>query len=242
MRTDLCTDRNLSHRRAFGTRALTAAALVLSSLLLSACGGGGDGGDHDRLPLPTPNPNPRPNTLSCSSEGLAKSAQSSYATVCMLTSSGEIVFELYTPYAPVTVNNFLRYVADGAYSNTLFHRVDRDFVIQGGAYTSGMVERFPAYAPIVSESNNGLANLPGTLAMARRGDPNSATNQFFINVVDNPGLDYKNAAQPGYTVFGRVISGMATVQAINAVPTYRYSDTDLRPQQEVLIYWVQRLK
>ncbi|MBB4843485.1 peptidyl-prolyl cis-trans isomerase A (cyclophilin A) [Paucibacter oligotrophus] len=228
---------------------LRAAAAAALAVFLTACGGGAayDEGHPPYPPAPVANPNPRPNTLSCSVEGLAKSAQSAYSTVCMLTSSGEIVFELYTPYAPVTVNNFLRYVADGAYSNTLFHRVDRDFVIQGGGYTSGMVERRPTYGPIVSEANNGLANLPGTLAMARRSDPNSATNQFFINVRDNPGLDYAPAtstapAKPGYTVFGRVISGMATVEAINAVPTYRYGDTDIQPQQEVLIYWVQRLK
>jgi len=226
---------------------MRAAAAAGLAVFLSACGGGaGDEGGYmpypPTPPSPVPNPKPYPPTLSCSNEGLAQSALSAYATVCMLTSSGEIVFELYTPYAPITVNNFLRYVADGAYNNTLFSRVDRDFVIQGGGYSSGMVPKVPSYGPIVSESNNGLANLPGTLAMARRADPNSATNQFFINVKDNPGLDYIDVSRPGYTVFGRVISGMSTVQAINAVPTYYYSDVDIRPQQEVLIYWVQRLK
>lgn len=227
--------------RSFALRAATAAAVIF----LAACGGGG-GHDGDRpapVPVPVPNPNPFPNTNSCSNEGLAKSAQSRYATACMLTSSGEIVFELYTEYAPATVANFLRYVADGHFNNTLFHRVERDFVIQGGGYTSRMVERLPSYAPIPLESNNTLAHLPGTLAMARRSEPNSATNQFFINVKDNPSNDYKSPTQPGYVVFGRVISGMATVEAINAVPTYYYAGADVsRPQQEVLIYWVQRLK
>lgn len=223
--------------RSFALRAATAAVV----LVLAACGGGGgDDGHPAPLPQPVPNPNPIPNTVSCSNEGLAKAALSSLPTVCMLTSSGEIVFELYSDTVPATVNNFLRYVADGAYKNTLFHRVDRDFVIQGGGYTSGMVERPPAYAPIALEARE--YNLPGTIAMARRSDPNSATNQFFINVKDNPSLDYQSAAKPGYAVFGRVISGMATVEAINAVPVYVYSDADLRPQQEVLIYWVQRLK
>ncbi|MBT9491971.1 MAG: peptidylprolyl isomerase [Paucibacter sp.] len=223
--------------RSFALRAATAAAVVF----LTACGGGGsDDGHRPPPPAPTPNPNPYPNTYSCSNEGLIKSALSSLPTVCMLTSSGEIVFELYSDTVPTTVNNFLRYVADGAYKNTLFHRVDRDFVIQGGGYTSGMVERLPAYAPIPLEARE--YNLPGTIAMARRSDPNSATNQFFINVKDNKDLDYQSAAKPGYAVFGRVISGMATVEAINAVPVYVYSDADLRPQQEVLIYWVQRLK
>jgi len=226
---------------------MRAAAAAALAVFLTACGGGAAYDDGytpypPTPPSPVPNPKPYPPTLSCSNEGLAQSALSAYATVCMLTSSGEIVFELYTPYAPITVNNFLRYVADGAYRNTLFSRVDRDFVIQGGGYTSGMVPVVPTYAPIVSESNNGLANLPGTLAMARRSDPNSATNQFFINVRDNPSLDYLAGVRSGYTVFGRVISGMSTVQAINAVPTYYYSDVDIRPQQEVLIYWVQRLK
>lgn len=221
-------------------------AAVATLVTLTACGGGGGDGDHyrpDPIPVPVPNPNPRPNTNSCSNEGLSKSAQSRYATVCMLTSSGEIVFELYTEYAPATVANFLRYVADGHFNNTLFHRVERDFVIQGGGYTSGMYERRATYGPVPLESNNTLANLPGTLAMARRSEPNSATNQFFINVKDNPGNDYKSPTQPGYAVFGRVISGMATVEAINAVPTYYYADVDVsRPRQEVLIYWVQRLQ
>lgn len=213
---------------------------VVAALSLAACGGGGH--DDRQVDYPRPNPNPNPPTTSCSATGLAKSAESKYSTVCMLTSSGEIVLELYTAYAPVTVANFLRYVADGFYSNTLFHHVDRDFVIQGGAYGPGMRFKAPTYAPIVSEANNGLANMPGTIAMARRGDANSATSQFFINVKDNPGLDYQSPAKPGYTVFGRVISGMATVEAINAAPVYFYNDADIQPRQEVLVYWVQRLK
>lgn len=224
---------------------------LAATLLLSACGGGvaievgggGGGGGGGGTPLPVPNPNPYPPTLSCSPAGLAASAQSNWPTVCMLTSSGEMVLELYDQgYAPISVANFLRYVADGFYSNTLIHRVDRDFVIQGGGYTSGQVPRYAPYAPITLESNNGLSNLRGTIAMARRSEPNSATSQFFINVVDNPSLDYKSASQPGYAVFGRVISGLNTLDAINVVPTYFYSDTDIRPRQEVLVYWVQRLK
>lgn len=224
-------------------RSVAAAAVAV----LSACGGGAEyhsgGGGGGGGPYPRPNPQPNPPTLSCSSAGLAAAAQSSYPTVCMLTSSGEMVIELYPTYAPITVNNFLRYVSDGFYSNTLFHHVDRDFVIQAGGYTSGMRPRTPTYAPILSESNNGLSNLVGTVAMARRSEPNSATSQFFINVVDNSKtLDYESAAKPGYTVFGRVISGMSTVYAINGQPTYYYSASDIEPQQEVLVYWVQRLR
>ncbi len=222
-------------------RSVAAAAV----LVLSACGGGVDyhSGDGGSTAYPRPNPQPYPPTMSCSSAGLAAAAQSSYPTVCMLTSSGEMVIELYPGYAPITVNNFLRYVSDGFYSNTLFHHVDRDFVIQGGGYTSGMRVKQPTYAPIVSEANNGLSNLVGTVAMARRSDPNSATSQFFINVVDNSRtLDYESASKPGYAVFGRVIYGMSTVYAINGQPTYYYNASDIEPQQEVLIYWVQRLR
>ncbi|MCH7342756.1 peptidylprolyl isomerase [Pelomonas sp. CA6] len=226
------------HLRLIGLTGL----LLSCGLLLSACGGGGRDDRPLPPPEPRPNPQPYPPTYSCSPAGLAASAQSRYTTVCMLTSAGEMVFELYPSYAPVTVNNFLKYVSDGFYSQTLIHHVERNFVFQGGGYTPGMRYKPPTYAPIVSESNNGLANLPGTLAMARRGDPNSATSQFFVNTRDNPGLDYQNPGQPGYTVFGRVISGMGTVEAINQQPVYDYGSGDLRPQTEVLVYWVQRLQ
>lgn len=223
---------------------------VGAAVVLSACGGGvevefgGGGGDHGGGggPYPQPNPNPNPPTLSCSQAGLAASAASAYSTVCMLTSSGEIVVEIYDAYAPETAANFYKYVAAGFYTKTLIHRVDRDFVVQGGGYTSGMVAKTPLYAPIKLESNNNLSNLRGTLAMARRSDANSATSQFFFNVKDNTSLDYQNAANPGYAVFGRIISGLNTLDAINVVPTYTYSATDIQPRTEVLVYWVQRLK
>ncbi|MFT7722339.1 MAG: peptidylprolyl isomerase [Roseateles sp.] len=228
------------------------AGLALSlglAALLSACGGGasieigggwGDGGSG--TPYPRPQPQPNPPTLSCSAAGLAASAASRWGTVCMLTSSGEMVVELYDSYAPQTVANFYRYVAAGFYTNTLIHRVDRDFVVQGGGYAPGMVEKRPLYPPIPLESNNGLSNLRGTIAMPRRSGPDSATSEFFFNVVDNTGLDYQSAAKPGYAVFGRIISGLATLDAINVVPVYRYSATDLQPRTEVLVYWMQRLK
>jgi len=217
--------------------------------LLSACGGGayvevgdGGGGGGGGTPYPRPNPNPNPPTLSCSAAGLAASAASQWGTVCMLTSSGEIVVELYDTYSPQTVANFYKYVAAGFYTNTLIHRVDRDFVIQGGGYTSGMVAKQPLYAPIKLESNNNLSNLRGTIAMARRSDPDTATSQFFFNVVDNTSLDYQSTSNPGYAVFGRIISGLNTLDAINIVPTYTYSQTDIQPRTEVLVYWMQRLK
>ena len=222
---------------------------VTSALMLSACGGGvevevggGGGGGGGGVQYPRPNPNPNPSTLSCSPAGLAASAASKWGTVCMLTSSGEIVVELYDTYSPQTVANFYKYVAAGFYSNTLIHRVDRDFVVQGGGYTSGMVSKAALYAPIKLESNNGLSNLRGTLAMARRSDPDTATSQFFFNVNDNTSLDYQSPANPGYAVFGRIISGLNTLDAINVVPTYTYSSTDIEPRTEVLVYWMQRLK
>lgn len=235
--------------RSLTRRLLLTATLTLAGATLSACGGGveiGIGGDYGGgggggTAQPVPNPNPLPSTLSCSPAGLAAAAKSSWPTVCVLTSSGEIVVELYDSYAPQTVANFLRYVADGFYNNTLIHRVDRDFVIQGGGYTSGQFEKATPYAPIKLESNNGLSNLRGTLAMARRSTPDSATSQFFFNVLDNPSLDYQSATNPGYTVFGRIISGLPVLDAINVVPTYTYSSTDIRPRQEVLVYWMQRL-
>ena len=220
--------------------------------LLTACGGGaeigisggGGGGGYSGggTPYPQPNPNPGPSTLSCSPAGLAASAASKWGTVCMLTSSGEMVVELYDSYAPATVANFYNYVGAGFYTDTLIHRVDRDFVIQGGGFKSGMVAKAALYAPIKLESNNGLSNLRGTLAMARRSDPDSATSQFFFNVADNTSLDYQSAANPGYTVFGRIISGLPVMDAINVVPTYTYSPTDIQPRTEVQVYWMQRLK
>lgn len=223
-------------------------ATLGTAALLSACGGGaevefgGGGGGGGGTPYPQPNPNPNPPTQSCSAAGLAASAASSWGTVCMLTSSGEIVVELYDTYAPETVANFYKYVSAGFYTQTLIHRVDRDFVIQGGGYASGMVAKTPLYAPIKLESNNGLSNLRGTIAMARRSDADSATSQFFFNVVDNTSLDYQSASNPGYAVFGRIISGLNTLDAINVVPTYTYSSTDIEPRTEVLVYWMQRLK
>jgi peptidyl-prolyl cis-trans isomerase A (cyclophilin A) len=232
------------------SRLLSLVLALGAATVLSACGGGvevevgggGGGGGGGGTQYPRPNPNPNPPTQSCSPAGLAASAASKWGTVCMLTSSGEIVVELYDTYAPQTVANFYNYVSAGFYSNTLIHRVDRDFVIQGGGYTSGMVAKTPLYAPIKLESNNGLSNLRGTLAMARRSDPDSATSQFFFNVNDNTSLDYQSATNPGYAVFGRVISGLPVMDAINVLPTYTYSSTDIEPRTEVLVYWVQRLK
>lgn len=135
--------------------------------------------------------------------------------VLIETSSGDILVELDQDKAPRTVANFLRYVDEGFYANTIFHRVIKDFMIQGGGLTMRMEEK-PTHAPIENEAVNGLANRRGTLAMARTADPHSATAQFFINTVDNPELDYtaSDAAGFGYCVFGLVIEGMDVVDKI----------------------------
>jgi len=139
--------------------------------------------------------------------------------VALITAKGSITVELDPMLAPVSTNNFLSYVNKGFYSDTLFHRVIPNFVVQGGGYTTGLVKKPEQSAPIELESNKGLSNLRGSLAMARTNLPNSATSEFFINLVNNVSLDYKNAANPGYAVFGKVVQGMDVVDAIAAEPT-----------------------
>jgi peptidyl-prolyl cis-trans isomerase A (cyclophilin A) len=139
--------------------------------------------------------------------------------VTFVTSMGNITVELDHDKAPKTVDNFLQYVKSGFYSGTVFHRVIPNFMIQGGGFTPDLREK-PTRAPIPLESHNGLKNARGTIAMARTMDPNSATAQFFINVVDNPFLDADNARDGnGYAVFGHVVAGMDVVDKIKDVPT-----------------------
>jgi cyclophilin family peptidyl-prolyl cis-trans isomerase len=140
--------------------------------------------------------------------------------VLLDTTKGKIVLELYPAKAPKTVKNFLDYVKAGQYNGEIFHRVIPGFMIQGGGFTPDMKEK-PTRATIQNEANNGLPNERGTIAMARKPDPNSASAQFFINVANNSsGLDYGKAADGyGYAVFGKVIEGMEVADAIAAVPT-----------------------
>jgi len=134
------------------------------------------------------------------------------------TTMGNFVVELDADKAPKTTANFLSYVKSGFYNGTIFHRVIDGFMIQGGGFTPDLVQK-PTNAPVVSEAQNGLKNQAYTIAMARTSDPDSATAQFFINVKDNQGLDYPNAMGNGYTVFGKVISGTQTIDAIRQIPT-----------------------
>ena len=151
------------------------------------------------------------------------------------TNMGDITVELNEKAAPKTVANFLAYVKSGFYKNTLFNRVIPNFMIQGGGFTSGMDEK-DTRAPIPIESRNGLSNARGTIAMARTNDPNSATSQFFINVKDNHFLN-ANASRDGYgyTVFGKVIAGMNTVDAIARVKTHSVGYFDDVPIRDVVI-------
>ena len=139
--------------------------------------------------------------------------------VALITAKGSITVELDPTLAPISTNNFLSYVSKGFYRDTLFHRVIPNFVVQGGGYNTGMVKKPEQSAPIELESNKGLSNVRGSFAMARTNLPNSATSEFYINLVDNLSLDYKNAANPGYAVFGKVVQGMDVADAMATEPT-----------------------
>ena len=155
------------------------------------------------------------------------------------TSKGEFTVQLFDKQAPVTVENFLRYADEGFYDGTIFHRVIAGFMIQGGGLTSDMKNK-PGHAPIKNEATNGLKNKRGTLAMARTNDINSATSQFFINLVDNDFLDH-SPGNYGYAVFGRVASGMDVIDAIAAVKTGKKGMYDDVPTETVVIESVSRV-
>ena len=138
--------------------------------------------------------------------------------VQLQTNYGDMVISLDAVKAPKTVANFLEYVKDGFFDGTVFHRVIDGFMIQGGGFTADMNQK-PTNAPVLSEAQNGLKNQNYTIAMARTSDPDSATAQFFINVNNNEGLNYPNSMGNGYTVFGKVISGTQTIDAIRKIPT-----------------------
>ena len=157
-------------------------------------------------------------------------------TVEMTTSAGTLRIELDDEKAPVSVANFLAYAGKGHYDNTVFHRVIKGFMVQGGGFEPGMKQK-PTDAPIANEANNGLKNLHYTLAMARTSAPHSATAQFFINTTDNGFLDFKSESPQGwgYAVFGRVVSGTEVVDAIEGVRTGRKGMHDDVPLEDVVI-------
>ena len=168
--------------------------------------------------------------------GLAVPALAGNPQVRLETTKGLIVLELDPQAAPKTVENFLAYVREGFYDGTIFHRVIKDFMIQGGGLMPGMVVK-AGRAPIRNEANNGLKNEKGTVAMARTGNPHSATSQFFINVRDNYPLDFKSRSRAGwgYCVFGRVVKGMNVVERIEAAPTMKVSGYEDVPQRAIII-------
>lgn len=160
--------------------------------------------------------------------------------VVLKTSRGNITIELYPDKAPVTVKNFLEYVDSGFYDGTIFHRVIPNFMIQGGGFTPALKEK-PTHAPIVNESKNWLHNERGTIAMARTSDPDSAGSQFFINLRMNTSLDYM-PGHPGYTVFGKVVNGMATVEDIALQPTTQKGQMENVPVKPIIIERAYRKK
>ena len=156
------------------------------------------------------------------------------SSVLLKTSEGEVTVELFDDKAPETVRNFFQYVDDEFYSGTIFHRVIRDFMIQGGGFNQDFVQK-DTHPPIRNEASNGLRNERGSVAMARTSDPHSATSQFFINVADNPGLDYPGQDGHGYAVFGKVTQGMDVVDRIRGLPTGIRNQRSDVPVDAVLI-------
>ncbi len=154
--------------------------------------------------------------------------------VKLQTSMGDVVIELNEQAAPVTVKNFLGYVEDGFFNGKIFHRVIRDFMIQGGGFTAEMTQS-QTRDPIINEASNGLKNDRGTIAMARTNDPDSATAQFFINHKNNDFLNYAGKNNPGYAVFGNTIEGIDIVDAIASVQTTTRAGMDDVPVEPVVI-------
>lgn len=180
----------------------------------------------------------------CSAAGWAAVAASSLPAVCMLTSLGEMVFTLESVKAPVTVANFLKYVRDGFYGGTAFHRVVSNFVVQGGGYTfasNNYTLKNPPYAAIKLEppATTGLSNLTGSLAMARTAALDSATSQFYVNVVDNVTLDTSGG---GYAVFGSLASGAATLAAIKAVAVVSNGSEVSLPTNPPVVQWAVQIR
>lgn len=166
----------------------------------------------------------------------AAKAKADEPVVKLETSMGDILVQLNTRKAPITTANFIQYVKSGHYDGTIFHRVIKDFMIQGGGFTQEMKEKH-TQAPIRNEANNGLTNKKYTIAMARTNDPHSASAQFFINTRDNDFLNFKSQSPQGwgYAVFGKVIGGQDVVDKIEKVATRRRAGMDDVPQTPVII-------
>lgn len=153
--------------------------------------------------------------------------------VQVVTSLGEFTIELYPDRAPITVENFLRYVDEEFYHNTTFHRIIADFVVQGGGFNTDKTRK-ETHKPIRNEADNGLKNERGTVAMARVKDVDSATSQFFVNLADNPSLNHSEN-DFGYAVFGRVVEGMEVVERIGGVPTVKHGPHRDQPRLTIVL-------
>jgi peptidyl-prolyl cis-trans isomerase B (cyclophilin B) len=173
----------------------------------------------------------------------AKKLHEAHTVVRMETSKGDIIIELFDQEAPKTVANFIGYIEDGFYEGTIFHRIIQNFMIQGGGFEAELKQK-AAREPIPNEATATLSNVRGSIAMARTSDINSATAQFFINTVNNPALDHKNKTQQGYgyAVFGKVIEGLAVVDAIAAVKTGSVGHLQDVPKDDVVIKKVSVIK
>ena len=172
-------------------------------------------------------------TSTAATAGVSSQSEDDTVYVAMRTNMGDFVLELDAEKAPISVENFVEYTKAGSYDGTIFHRIIPGFMIQGGGFDENMTKK-PTNAPIKNEWQNGLSNKRGTIAMARTNDPNSATNQFFINVVDNDRLD-GTPVQPGYAVFGKVVKGMETVDKIKDVATTTKGQYQNVPVNAVII-------
>lgn len=188
------------------------------------------------LPAAPAKKSPKPAAPPKSAGAATATAPAANPRVALETNKGRIVIELYADKAPKSAKNFLAYVKAGHYNNTIFHRVIPGFMIQGGGFTPDMTEK-PTRDPIQNEADNRVLNQRGTLAMARTGDPNSATAQFFINLVNNGALNFtgKTPSGWGYAVFGNVVEGMDVVDAIAQVPTATKGMYENVPTQPVVI-------
>ena len=154
------------------------------------------------------------------------------------TNKGNFEIELNDEKAPISTENFLKYVDSGFYIGTIFHRAVKNFVVQGGGLTSDMLEK-TTLEPIPTEASNGLSNLKGTIGMARTEDINSATSQFYVNTKDNTGLDF-SPTKPGYTVFGKIISGYEVIEAIENAPVQSLGEYDNVPVETIIIHSMKR--
>ena len=173
---------------------------------------------------------------------VAKTFEIPNPQIKMSTNFGDMTVELNALAAPLTVNNYLKYVNANFYTNTIFHRLIPQFVAQGGWLSLGVTEQVGAGAPIALESNNGLKNTWGSIGMARTSAPNSATTQFYFNLTDNPKLDYQSETAPGYAVFGRIIEGLGVLDVMAQISTSTLYGLENFPTSNVVIKSVVQTK